>query len=206
MTSPLTKPYFQPPTESLLHDAFQTLSSIGSLAASDVEMLLPFVHRRFFKKEQVFLLPEKTNSQMCLVQSGAFRTYFVTGSKEVNYDFTFEGEFLLVSADPDCHGYNRFVEALETSSVLYFSENGLASVSNRSRNWSKLMHDLTQEQNRKLEARLLSMLLLGSRERYLDLLENNPKLFARVPLYHIASYLGIERETISRLRRKIHCI
>jgi hypothetical protein len=30
-----------------------------------------------------------------------------------------------------------------------------------------------------------------------------PKVFEQVPLYHIASYLGIERESLSRLRKKL---
>jgi len=37
-------------------------------------------------------------------------------------------------------------------------------------------------------------------ERHLDLLENNPDLINRVPQYHLASYLSVSPETLSRSR------
>jgi CRP-like cAMP-binding protein len=40
-------------------------------------------------------------------------------------------------------------------------------------------------------------------ERYLDLLKRRPQLFQRVPQYFIASYLGTNPETLSRIRKKI---
>ena len=40
-------------------------------------------------------------------------------------------------------------------------------------------------------------------ERYLDLLENNPKMIQEVPVGIIASYIGTSRETLHRIRRKL---
>lgn len=40
-------------------------------------------------------------------------------------------------------------------------------------------------------------------ERYLDLLENRPELINRVTQYHLASYLGVSPETLSRIRKRI---
>jgi len=41
------------------------------------------------------------------------------------------------------------------------------------------------------------------KERYLNLLKNRPNLIQRVPQYHLASYLGIKPETLSRIRKRI---
>lgn len=40
-------------------------------------------------------------------------------------------------------------------------------------------------------------------ERYLDLVAHRPNLLQRVPQYYIASYLGIQPETLSRIRRRL---
>src|SRR5262245_37921999 len=40
-------------------------------------------------------------------------------------------------------------------------------------------------------------------ERYLDLVARRPDLLQRVPQYHIASFLGVQPETLSRIRRRL---
>lgn len=41
--------------------------------------------------------------------------------------------------------------------------------------------------------------------RYLNLMNKYPHVINRVPLYHIASYLGITPESLSRIRKKMSC-
>jgi len=50
-----------------------------------------------------------------------------------------------------------------------------------------------------LQRRILSLLNSNAKERYEQLLYHYPKLFQRVPKTLIASYLGVSRETLSRL-------
>ena len=40
-------------------------------------------------------------------------------------------------------------------------------------------------------------------ERYENLLQTRPELFQLVPLYHIASYLGVKPESLSRIRNRL---
>lgn len=40
-------------------------------------------------------------------------------------------------------------------------------------------------------------------EKYLQLAKEQPDLFQRIPLHYIASYLGIEPESLSRLRKRL---
>lgn len=44
---------------------------------------------------------------------------------------------------------------------------------------------------------------MDAEQRYLQLQAHAPNILERIPLYHIASYLGLERESLSRLRKKI---
>lgn len=45
--------------------------------------------------------------------------------------------------------------------------------------------------------------ILKADERYKKFVEENPDLIQRVPQYHIASYLGIAPQSLSRIRKKI---
>jgi hypothetical protein len=44
--------------------------------------------------------------------------------------------------------------------------------------------------------------MMSSIDKYLILLDKEPQIFQRIPLTYIASYIGISRETLSRLRAK----
>lgn len=48
-----------------------------------------------------------------------------------------------------------------------------------------------------------SFITLNPEQRYLHLLKERPNLVNRVPQYHLASYLGIQPETLSRIRKRI---
>ena len=50
---------------------------------------------------------------------------------------------------------------------------------------------------------LVDSITLKPEQRYLKLMQERPGLINRVPQYHIASYLGIKPETLSRIRKRI---
>ncbi len=53
------------------------------------------------------------------------------------------------------------------------------------------------------EEREASFLLDSPEDRYQKLFIQSPEILQRAPQYHIASYLGITPETLSRIRRKL---
>ncbi|MCI5055549.1 MAG: Crp/Fnr family transcriptional regulator [Flavobacteriales bacterium] len=54
-----------------------------------------------------------------------------------------------------------------------------------------------------LQSRVESFQFLGAEQRYLEFLEKYPELFNRVSLSHLCTYLGIQRQSLSRIRKKI---
>jgi hypothetical protein len=53
-----------------------------------------------------------------------------------------------------------------------------------------------------LEDKIYFSQMMSSIDKYLILLDKEPQIFQRIPLTYIASYIGISRETLSRLRAK----
>ncbi len=52
------------------------------------------------------------------------------------------------------------------------------------------------------QARIESFLFGDAEKRYLDFMEKDPSLFNRVTLSHLCSYLGIQRQHLTRIRQK----
>ena len=54
-----------------------------------------------------------------------------------------------------------------------------------------------------MSRRISSLQYMTAKEKYIQLLEENPNIILRAPLGMIASYLGISQETLSRIRSDI---
>ncbi len=53
------------------------------------------------------------------------------------------------------------------------------------------------------QGRIESFLFDTAESRYLDFIKDNSDLFNRVSLSHLSSYLGIERQSLTRIRKKL---
>ncbi len=57
---------------------------------------------------------------------------------------------------------------------------------------------LTEQQQR-----VISLLSQNAEQRYLLFIKQYPQLFKRIPISHLCSYLGVERQTLTRIRKKL---
>ena len=52
-----------------------------------------------------------------------------------------------------------------------------------------------------VQKRVLMNISASAEEKYIDFLNTYPDIFHRVPLHMVASYLGVSRETLTRIRQ-----
>jgi CRP-like cAMP-binding protein len=94
------------------------------------------------------------------------------------------------------------IEALETSTVLIWTKE----------KWEELMaaipalklfvEQLLARGYEASQRRIFSLTSFSAEEKYLEFQKTYPTVFNRVPLHMVASYLGISRETLSRIRKE----
>lgn len=53
------------------------------------------------------------------------------------------------------------------------------------------------------QKRIESFLFETAEQRYLDFIQDNPDLFTRISVSHLSSFLGIERQSLTRIRQKL---
>lgn len=138
------------------------------------------------------------------INAGLFRMYYILDGKEINLHFFLENEFVVVYNSFLTNIPSRFyIEALEDSEVVVFNKIHVEKNYKRYHNWESFGRKIAEYVYLIVESRSHSFLFMNAEERYLQLLETRPQIFQRVQLYHIASFLGIERESLSRLRKKL---
>jgi len=95
------------------------------------------------------------------------------------------------------------IQMLEDSEVLVISKESFQKSEQeipKLKQWYalKMLRSASASMNR-----IAEMKTLTAEERYLRLLEKQPHIFQRIPLQYIASYLNIEPQSLSRLRKRL---
>ena len=180
------------------------LKQVSFLTEQDCALFQPFLKTKRIESKQHVLEENKICREIGFINSGAFRTYYLSDGKEINTHFAFDNEFVV---DYDSFLQQKpsryYIQALEDAEIVTFNLETLQMAYNQSQNWERFGRIMAEYSYKITTKRVESFLFLDGEQRYLQLMETEPHIFERVPLYHIASYLGFERETLSRLRKKI---
>lgn len=95
------------------------------------------------------------------------------------------------------------VEALNTLEVYPFSKHDLDILCETYKKAERIGRLNAERIYRRKEEREISLLTKSATERYMELAGRHPKLLQEISLKHIASYLGIKPESLSRIRKQV---
>ena len=141
---------------------------------------------------------------MYFLEKGALRGYYTPDGKEITHWFAFEQDFVT-----SFHSFSTGQPAVETiqlieGSVLWaISKDSLTGLLNNYHEIERLLRIAYEKYYIRLEERFVNAQFKTAAERYQNMLAESPHIIERVPLGHIASYLGISQETLSRVRTRI---
>jgi CRP-like cAMP-binding protein len=136
------------------------------------------------------------------VISGAVRSYYLKDGVEVNTWFAMENEMVGSLFTYKGKPSRETIELLENSSLIAINLKNIKPLVFTNIQIANFINAIIEDYALFLEEKLFYSQMSNSTDRFRMLLEKEPKLFQRVPLTYIASYLGISRETLSRLRAK----
>jgi len=140
------------------------------------------------------------------VVKGIIRANYVgTDGADITWSFFQEGE-IAVNYPAYLNGVeSQFnYEAIEDSCCISFHKASIDSLYGVYPELNFIGRVLTEQGFLKHHNRSQSFLLESPEERYLKLLEVNPTLFQRVPQRHVATFLGIKPESLSRLKKRMY--
>lgn len=135
--------------------------------------------------------------------NGAIRSYYLKDGIEVNTWFAFDNELV---GSFDTYLVNQpapeTIEALEPCCLLAMDISLLKQQLPINLEISNLVRVMIEEYAAFLQSRINALQFQTAQQRYDWLLQHEPETLQRVSLTHIASYLGVSRETLSRMRAK----
>lgn len=187
---------------STLHSILNQLQPLADAAWADAAPR--FCYRRFPARAHVFEAGSVVSDLHFLI-SGLARYYYLhAAGKQFNKSFSVKGGVLssissLVTGQPSPFS----VQALVACECLTIPYRDLLILSEKHLDWSSLRARLLEMLAIKKERREADFLLLPAQERYEKFLREYADVAHSIPNYHIASYLGITEQGLSRIRRRL---
>jgi len=142
--------------------------------------------------------------RLYFLEQGALRGYYTLEGKEITHWFAFEQDFV-TSFHSFITGQAAVenIQLLEGSILWAISKESLGKLLNEHHEIERLLRIAYEKYYIRLEERFVNGQFKTATERYQSLLQQTPHIIERVSLGHIASYLGISQETLSRIRSRI---
>ena len=137
-----------------------------------------------------------------LLIKGGVKSSYTKESKEVCTWFAFENEIIGTTSTLQGLPSNESIQLLEDSKLIRFNIEKIKELTNTNLKISQLLNNIWAEHAIFLEAKLYLLQFTNSQERLNALIKYNSEILQRVSLTDIASFLGISRETLSRIRAK----
>jgi len=155
-------------------------------------------------KKEVILKMGKVENYLYYIEEGMIRYYIPKDENDLTFGFGFENEL--------ASGYDSFItrtpcsyeiQALTPTKIWRLNHSDLSEIYNETSVGNKLGRLITEMLFVKEIKRELSLLNETAENRYLNLFNERPEVLQKIPLKHIASYIGVTPQALSRIRKRI---
>lgn len=185
-------------------EIIKTISQISPLSQESQDALESIIVDQEFSKGHHLLNIGYIDRDFHYVVTGSGRVYYLKDGKDITDYIAMDGDFLggvesLFTRQPSQKG----IELTEDSRIQSFNYGKFEELCSR-------LHDL-ESAGRKIaifaflecQQRIESIRFLSASERYNELVRKYPGISNRIPLKHLASYLGTSQVSLSRIRKGI---
>ena len=159
---------------------------------------------KYVGKGEHFLLAGDVCREAAFIESGVFRFYINTEERDATYYFAAETEFICdyPSFLPQLPS-DKNIQALEPSEIRVISFDNLKRLYEKMSFGERFGRLIAEEIFVDSIQQLASFYQDKPAIRYENFVRRFPQLVQRLPQYYIASYVGIEPQSLSRIRRRI---
>lgn len=180
------------------------INTLCLVSTESAEALLAKMHQKIIKRNGILIAEGEICKEIYFIETGCFRSFTDKDDREVNLSFTLEDDFVtnlksLRNESPSTYT----IKSCESSIVWSLSKKHMfelyetyPEINNMGR---LLLEQLLIEQ----EDHTNFLKINTPAERYEYILKNRPQLLQKVSLTQLSSYIGISRESLSRIRQRI---
>lgn len=183
----------------------QYLENFDTLTSADKLCLIDNLQVKTYKTGAVFLPAGKVAHEVGFIIEGVFRYFFYDGQgNEITSYFISENQFVTNITSFNEYTFSAGTIAAETDCLVLMIDRKLWTLfSEQIDNWNSIIAKITSKillEKTNFQRQLINQ---DAKASYLSLLAQSPSIVNRVPQTHIASFLGITKFSLSRIRNQI---
>ncbi len=179
------------------------INQIQRLSKESEEALVAIAKETIVKKGKDLHPIGNTCRNIYFIKQGLLRIYYFKDATEVTESFEFENA-IVARADSLFNGNpsKKGIQALEDAVLVAINSAQLFKLYDDFPDIERLFRKIFENAYVETVNRIESLQFHSAEERYANLLNQSENIIQRVPLKHIASYLGITQVSLSRIRAK----
>lgn len=179
------------------------LNNLSPLSDSSRVLLSEFIQVKKVKKRDFLLKYDETCKHIYFINSGFLRIFYYKNNKDITEWFAKEKHFCFsISSYFNELPSKLIIEAIEDSEIISISKIGFEKLKKSNLEVANLFIELISGSLIGSQIRMDSIQFETAEQRYINLLKDQPEILQKVPLQYIATFLGITKETLSRIRAK----
>jgi len=187
-------------------EVLRTVLGKAGMDPEAFDLSLPYWKVKQYKKGDLYNEYKNVCKHLGFILNGVFRIYRVNNetAEEKNMlfftDHQFVASYKSFLAQTACDYYT---EAMVDSLILYIHIDHLNELYKQSHPWERFGRIVAETAFHEVMVNTEGFLFKTPEDRYREMMEKHPNIFNSVPLYHIASYLGIQGPSLSRIRKRM---
>jgi len=156
------------------------------------------------KANNYFLEEGEVCNYIGYVTKGLFRSFFYNDdANEITTDFFPEGTLIIAFDSFNNRSPSKeYIKAVVDSELMSISYEKQKELYDKVPAWNQICKDLADVKTREMLERASRFQTLSATERYRVFCEEYPDILQQATLGHIASYIGVDIATLSRIRKK----
>lgn len=178
--------------------------STTELSEQAIETITNLFVPKKMRKKQYLLQEGEVCKYSAFIVKGAMRQYTVdhTGVEHIVH-LTIENWWVLdreswVMLTPS----NYYIDAWENTELLLITRADAVRLTNECPAFNEMIRLLDERNNIATQKRITSAISSTAEKRYADFVNDHPYFLQRFPQHIIASYLGVTKDTLSRIRKR----
>lgn len=187
-----------------MHPFTEALSAYHPLSESATEAVLAAVQPLTLKAGQTFLREGQLCDRLFFLERGLVRSWIRHRDKDKTYWFYRESDFFTswYSFSLGQPAFENF-EAIEPCTLWWLGKHDFEALADRFADLARATRRLLLFQIGLYDLYNRHFTGLDARAKYAYLLEHMPDLVVRAKLAHVATFLDISQETLSRVRNQV---